>query len=152
MLASHQCDIPSGRLRLRQRLACPCNQMVNSAVGASPTRLLWVSLQKDVVQRKRADHVPEKRHPFHTRPQRHGDIRAHGAIIPRHSRVHRDAREGKVRQLAVSRRALSSTSRIVLLAVLYFAAGKLSLVLAIPPGYATAVWPPSGFALAALLL
>ena len=35
---------------------------------------------------------------------------------------------------------------------LYFAVGKASLSLAIPPGYATAVWPPSGIALAALLL
>jgi signal transduction histidine kinase len=34
----------------------------------------------------------------------------------------------------------------------YFGAAKLSLLVAIPPGYATAVWPPSGIALAALLL
>ena len=40
----------------------------------------------------------------------------------------------------------------LLLAVAYFAAAKLSLVLAIPPGYATPVWPSSGIALAALLL
>jgi signal transduction histidine kinase len=39
-----------------------------------------------------------------------------------------------------------------LLAALYFAAAKLSLAFAIPPGYATAVWPPSGIALAAALL
>src|SRR5262245_11418183 len=39
-----------------------------------------------------------------------------------------------------------------LLAVVYFAAAKASLLLAIPPGYATAVWPPSGIALAAMLL
>ncbi|HKQ26197.1 MAG TPA: MASE1 domain-containing protein [Burkholderiales bacterium] len=42
--------------------------------------------------------------------------------------------------------------KIVLLAVVYFTAAKASLLLAIPPGYATAVWPPSGIALAALLL
>ena len=42
--------------------------------------------------------------------------------------------------------------RIVLLAAIYFAAAKASLLLAIPPGYATPVWPPSGIALAALLL
>jgi PAS domain S-box-containing protein len=41
---------------------------------------------------------------------------------------------------------------IVVLAAVYFAAAKLSLLLAIPPGYATAVWPPSGIALAAVLL
>ena len=41
---------------------------------------------------------------------------------------------------------------IVLLAVVYFAAAKASLLVAIPPGYATPIWPPSGIALAALLL
>jgi diguanylate cyclase (GGDEF)-like protein len=39
-----------------------------------------------------------------------------------------------------------------LMAATYFVAAKLSLPLAIPPGYATAVWPPSGIALAAVLL
>jgi CHASE1-domain containing sensor protein len=34
----------------------------------------------------------------------------------------------------------------------YVATGKLALLLAIPPGYASAIWPPSGIALAALLL
>lgn len=38
------------------------------------------------------------------------------------------------------------------IALAYFAAGKLGLLLAIPPGYATAIWPPSGIALGALLL
>ncbi|TMG85345.1 MAG: PAS domain S-box protein [Betaproteobacteria bacterium] len=42
--------------------------------------------------------------------------------------------------------------QIILLAAAYFLAAKLSLLLAIPPGYATAVWPPSGIALAAMLL
>src|SRR4249919_3655064 len=42
--------------------------------------------------------------------------------------------------------------QVGLLAVVYFVAAKLSLLLAIPPGYATAVWPPSGIALAAILL
>jgi len=42
--------------------------------------------------------------------------------------------------------------QIGLLAVVYFVAAKLSLQFAIPPGYATAVWPPSGIALAATLL
>ncbi|MBW8906689.1 MAG: MASE1 domain-containing protein [Betaproteobacteria bacterium] len=42
--------------------------------------------------------------------------------------------------------------QLALLAAVYFAAAKLSLLLAIPPGYATAVWPPSGIALGALLL
>jgi signal transduction histidine kinase len=42
--------------------------------------------------------------------------------------------------------------QILLLAAVYFAAAKLALAVAIPPGYATAIWPPSGIALAALLL
>ncbi len=40
----------------------------------------------------------------------------------------------------------------MLLAAIYFIAAKLSLLLAIPPGHATALWPPSGIALAAMLL
>jgi len=42
--------------------------------------------------------------------------------------------------------------QVVGLAAVYFAAAKLALLIAIPPGYATAVWPPSGIALAAVLL
>ena len=41
---------------------------------------------------------------------------------------------------------------IILLAAAYCAAAKVSLLVAIPPGYASAIWPPSGIALAALLL
>lgn len=52
----------------------------------------------------------------------------------------------------VSMQRVSHVGWISMLAALYFAAAKLSLMLAIPPGYATAVWPPSGLALAALLL
>ncbi len=43
-------------------------------------------------------------------------------------------------------------SVILLTAAMYYVAGKLALLLAIPPGYATAVWPASGLALAAVLL
>ena len=42
--------------------------------------------------------------------------------------------------------------RVVVLAGVYFATAKLSLLAAIPPGYATALWPPSGIAFAAVLL
>ena len=38
------------------------------------------------------------------------------------------------------------------LALSYFVTAKLSLLLAIPPGYATAVWQPSGIAVAAMLI
>ena len=47
---------------------------------------------------------------------------------------------------------LSHIAQAALLAGVYFAAAKISLLLAIPPGYATAVWPPSGIAVAAALL
>lgn len=40
----------------------------------------------------------------------------------------------------------------LLLALAYFVAGRLALFLAIPPGYATAVWPSAGIALAGLFL
>src|SRR5437879_7481842 len=43
-------------------------------------------------------------------------------------------------------------ARVVLLAAAYFSAAKLALLVAIPPGYATAVWPPSGIALASALV
>lgn len=42
--------------------------------------------------------------------------------------------------------------QIVSLAIAYAITGKLGTLLAIPPGYATAVWPPSGIALAGVLV
>ena len=41
---------------------------------------------------------------------------------------------------------------LIAIAAAYYAVGRLSLLLAIPPGYATAVWPAAGIALAATLL
>jgi len=41
---------------------------------------------------------------------------------------------------------------IVILAAVYFLFGRLGLLLAVPPGYATVIWPSSGIALAAVLL
>ena len=41
---------------------------------------------------------------------------------------------------------------ILLVAAAYAGSGRLGLLLAIPPGYATAVWPPSGIALAGMLV
>jgi signal transduction histidine kinase/integral membrane sensor domain MASE1 len=43
-------------------------------------------------------------------------------------------------------------AQVALVAAAYLAAGKLGLALAIPPGYASPVWPAAGVALAALLL
>ena len=47
---------------------------------------------------------------------------------------------------------LRYVGRVACLALAYFLVAKLSLLLAIPPGYATAVWPPAGIALAAVLM
>src|SRR5436309_2471624 len=48
-----------------------------------------------------------------------------------------------------------STSRMLLenlaMAAFYYGLGKLALLLAIPPGYASAVWPSAGLALAGML-
>src|SRR5690554_495431 len=49
-------------------------------------------------------------------------------------------------------RNLHSAAGVAALVIGYAGAAELSLLLAIPPGFATAVWPPSGIALAALLL
>src|SRR5688572_3532738 len=42
--------------------------------------------------------------------------------------------------------------RVAILAALYVLTGKLGLLLAVPPGYATIIWPPSGIALGMLLM
>ncbi len=53
-------------------------------------------------------------------------------------------------------RPLAALSRrLALLAMMtaaYYLTGRLGLMLSIPPGFATAIWPPSGLALAAVLL
>ncbi len=51
-----------------------------------------------------------------------------------------------------ARQRVVEVVQVALLASVYVGVAKASLLLAIPPGYATAVWPPSGIALAALLL
>ena len=45
-----------------------------------------------------------------------------------------------------------SIGAVLVVAAAYCVTGRLGLLLAIPPGYATAIWPPSGIALAAVLL
>ena len=49
-------------------------------------------------------------------------------------------------------RRLPYLAQVTLVGVVYFAAAKFALSFALSPGYATAIWPPSGIALAALLL
>ena len=43
-------------------------------------------------------------------------------------------------------------AKLAAMAAAYYVVGRLGLLLAIPPGYATAVWPASGIALAGTLL
>ena len=43
-------------------------------------------------------------------------------------------------------------ARILLVAALYFISGRFGLLMAVPPGYATVIWPPSGIALGALII
>ncbi len=47
---------------------------------------------------------------------------------------------------------LPYAAAVLIVAVGYYVSGRLGLLLAIPPGYATAVWPASGIALAGVLL
>ena len=60
--------------------------------------------------------------------------------------------------LAWSARALPEAKRIelfakiALLAALYYITGKLGLLLAVPPGYATVIWPPTGIATGMLIM
>lgn len=53
---------------------------------------------------------------------------------------------------AQQRQGMVLTGRILLLALAYVLAGRLALLLAIPPGFATAIFPPVGIALAAVLI
>jgi PAS domain S-box-containing protein len=43
-------------------------------------------------------------------------------------------------------------AKVALLGALYFLTGKLGLLLAVPPGYATIIWPASGIALGMLIM
>ncbi len=49
-------------------------------------------------------------------------------------------------------RSFLYAAQVGLLAAAYWATARLSLPLAIPPGYATAIWPAAGIALAGLLM
>src|SRR5713226_7577738 len=59
---------------------------------------------------------------------------------------------GSAQPVIAVTRQVPYLAQVTLIAVAYFVAARLSLAVAIPPGYATAVWPPSGIALAAALL
>ncbi|MBI3928651.1 MAG: CHASE domain-containing protein [Armatimonadetes bacterium] len=51
-----------------------------------------------------------------------------------------------------SRQVSGAVAAVISVALAYFVLGKLSAVLAIPPGYAAAVWPAAGLGLAAVVL
>jgi PAS domain S-box-containing protein len=72
--------------------------------------------------------------------------------MPRRIRGNARHRRSGVQQFSASIRQATYWLWIALLASVYFSAARISLLLAIPPGYATAVWPPSGIALAAVLM
>lgn len=46
----------------------------------------------------------------------------------------------------------SYAGKLLLLIGLYIVTGKMGLMLAVPPGYATVIWPPSGIALGMLIM
>lgn len=50
-----------------------------------------------------------------------------------------------------SPRRFGPVTLVLVLAIGYYLTGRLALLMAIPPGYATAVWPAAGIALAGLL-
>lgn len=50
------------------------------------------------------------------------------------------------------RESVDYLAKIMILAVAYYITGRLGIVLAVPPGFATAIWPASGIALAAMLI
>jgi PAS domain S-box-containing protein len=61
--------------------------------------------------------------------------------------------EDHLMQVATHRHShLSTIVLVVVVAAAYAVTGKLGLLLAIPPGYATPIWPPAGIALAAVLM
>jgi len=65
---------------------------------------------------------------------------------------HDESRSTGVQAPTALIREVPYAAQVCLVAIAYFIAAQLSLPLAIPPGYATPVWPPSGLALAAALL
>src|SRR5215211_7682766 len=59
---------------------------------------------------------------------------------------------GSFRSLLLDRFHWQWLSRVLGVTVIYLATAKVGFLMAIPPGNVTAVWPPSGIALAVLLI
>lgn len=62
------------------------------------------------------------------------------------------SREWWFRVRAAAANKFSDLLLVLATALLYWITGKIGLLTAIPPGVATSIWPPSGLALASLLL
>lgn len=57
-----------------------------------------------------------------------------------------------MKALKIENQSIKTLVEIFIVALAYFITGKLGTLLAVPPGYATPIWAPSGIALAAVLL
>jgi diguanylate cyclase (GGDEF)-like protein/PAS domain S-box-containing protein len=57
-----------------------------------------------------------------------------------------------MRLKALQKPTINSWQAVLVTAVLFYVAGRLALSLSLPPSYATAIWPPAGIGLAAVLL
>jgi len=57
-----------------------------------------------------------------------------------------------MRLMTLQNSTIQSWLPVFVTAVLFYFAGKLTLSLSLPPSYATAIWPPAGIGLAAILL
>lgn len=52
----------------------------------------------------------------------------------------------------MNRQTIRRTGEVLVLALVYYIIARFSLLLALPPGYATPIWPAAGIALAAVLI
>jgi integral membrane sensor domain MASE1 len=107
----------------------------------SHTDRRWLHLALHEVQRRRA----ELSHPLHGRRTAPGTQ----GIVPRWQ-VTRQITRHAVQ--AMRSRAFSCVVHVGLLCLIYVSTAKLGLSLDAVSGFATAVWPPTGLALAALIL
>ena len=57
-----------------------------------------------------------------------------------------------MRLMTLTNPTINNWLPVFVTAVLFYTAGKLTLTLSLPPSYASAIWPPAGIGLAAVLL
>jgi diguanylate cyclase (GGDEF)-like protein/PAS domain S-box-containing protein len=81
------------------------------------------------------------------------NIRTHGTYLAEEGGMRVVGRFGQAHtRTAWQQKGDGYPLKLLLLALVYFAAAKLSLHLALPPGFASPVWPPSAIALYAALI